>query len=472
MKGKSGSGKSGKGKGKKGKAGASKNKYCRINCFDTGPNLPSPPYCPYVGPHEGCGCCSGRVSSLVLEADHPQPINIYATTNIHSSHKNLVCCPIDRHVYDTSTDTGLHCKTSPQTSCNVGELTNEDYLAFFLPDCEDPVGDDCAFGTNTIFSTEDTVPHRRLDDGSSRMLPNAGTVSILGSVHTSCSGSNNVLNMEIGAGFYNFEMIVQGATSSEQGLRLCEDEVRGGDRQKQEPCTDSTSWTALTHCCRSAFSLQSNCKGKGKGKGKGGGKSKKDEFCCSDGMSSLYFTLNDPAQTGSTEFPKYKCTVDSKAGARFVDCDAVRKYINPTLLGQAPPANPYPDGTSEIDVGFNGEELCLWTGDLDTKMERDVLLQCVQESPTNADCPDTHIHTSCSKRTFPGYFQELGTYYPESKEPTMQAYLAFTGGSSVAYLDNEVRTAGDRTRKGRSDHAAWIHSSLLLFPVASPVLTS
>ena len=196
-------------------------------------------------PTSGCGCCEERVSSLVLKSgDLTQNVDIYAT----SKNEILRCCAIEKRGYETNTNPGdgLTCLAEPAETCNVNALKEGELLAFFKAGCNEKFlkGDECAFATNTVFSTESRVSNRRLS-GLSRMLPSSDvTVTVLGSVHTSCSGSNNVLGVQIGADYHSFDMVVVGATSSAEGKRLCEDESqctgKGKGKGEVRQCEERT----------------------------------------------------------------------------------------------------------------------------------------------------------------------------------------------------------------------------------------
>lgn len=87
---------------------------------------------------------------------------------------------------------------------------------------------------------------------------------------------------------------------------------------------------------------------------------------------------------------QFECTVDNWSGVKFVDCDQVKAYIAPTQPGQKPVENPFQEGKYVVNVDENGKELCIWTGSLDKKMEKDVVIECLEFHKNEIK---THIHT-------------------------------------------------------------------------------
>ena len=193
-----------------------------------------------------------------------RPLSLIGDVQIYANSYNLklLCCLVSKMEYDASETGAIKCLDPPKRSFQLGNLLEEHYLAFFREGCDsDLEGEDCAFGTNTIFQTESPIPagRRRLEgDGRPVPAPSVLDVTPLGTVHTSCSGTNNVLHKQIGMNIPNFELKVVGATSSKFGKRLCPAELCDSGKGK-----------------------------KGKAGGKGGkGKSKKDAVRANESQST------------------------------------------------------------------------------------------------------------------------------------------------------------------------------------------
>ncbi|GMH50911.1 hypothetical protein TL16_g00899 [Triparma laevis f. inornata] len=438
----------GKSKGKKHRGSGSgsgdngsNHKYCRVNCFDETPGLPTPPYCPshYEEPTT-CGCCEGNPSSLmlsVLQSNGEQEIQAHGEYD-----QKLMCCEIDQSLRPQS-GVGHSCKSAPSETCVVPAVEHHgsDYeapppplLIFFPATCDvmsgPLIGPSCALTSWTTFQLLGEHPEE------------------LGKINTVCENfpdeffQNSNLALQSMYGAENeyadptLALGVVSASSSAWGQRVCDVNEPGCDGSESSESGSSSSG-----------SHSSSGKGKGKGKKKGKGSSLKDENCCSGGMSALFFDYVVPSEEVFTETI---CTIDSWSTAEFVDCHAIKSYIYPTDDFQTRPPNP--SGSSTTTITENGQELCLWTGDLDRKMSTWVEMTCVTEHYGEEYETQTGIHTSCSKPAYPGYYQEIGGDQDPTNDRPHQPYLAFTGGASLGYLDNESQhvwqTAYDLNQAG------------------------